>query len=363
MAVNEVSVPATSVDLERVSIITSTPSNAATDEAGRGSIYTSATHAAGRLFHVHRAEDAFLCSYATQWTAATPAANAPGQWSAKTVRARPTFWWANPAAAGSVVGALSRAAAARGDIYPQGAVDLRINSAGSQRDMLVYLGWHKSGAFLAQYHVAKGYTQFLGTNWCAPILNAAEARVEWDRGVYVLDGHAFVVGATSGGQLYLMKRRVGRQVSVAVAHGWGQLYLGERGWMIEPEDATPMTDDWGTPILSSGAVSLAHYRDVWLMSTVVQSGGNWIANFYRSSHPLRGWTKLTPITPVVFGPNTLNPLLLGAHFQTALTANPAYIAASPRAEDRGGVPYTYTTETSVELRTQWGVLTVPSDRL
>lgn len=353
------SIPVTSMDLERISIITGSRV-ADTDEPGRGSIYDMTNLAAGRLFHVHRAEDAFLLSHSTIWKTATPAANAPGTYSAKTAYSRPTFWWVNPAADGSVVGAISGYDTPSGQLYPQGDGTLRISAATSMGDIVVYLGSHKGGTFLAFYRVAKGHTQLISTQWNTPMINANDAQVTWNRGVYGYPGQLMVIGAAPDKSLYLMKATIGILANQKSAIGGvGQTYLGAKGgWELYPGNAAPLRDAAGVAITSEGNVSMAHYRNQWLMSVVVDGGTAWHAKFYRALHPSHGWQEITRPTPVVLGPKTTDPLLCGAFLQDSLTPNSEH-AELPSDTVRGGVLYTYTVEAASSLRTNWGVLLVP----
>ena len=352
-------VPATSVDLERISIVSASPSNADTDEAGRGSMYDMTDLAAGRLFHVHRADDAFLLSYATSWKAATPASNAPGTFSAKTAYALPTFWWINPSAGGSMVGATSGYDTPIGQLYPQGdAATLHISSATSIKNMVIYLGSHRGGTFLAFYRVNKGDTQLISTQWNTPVINADAVQVTWDRGVYGFPGQLMVVGASPDKSLYLMRTTMGTAANQKSAVGGvGQTYLNNRGWQLLPGDAEPLHDTLGNTIKSEGNVSLINYRNQWLMSVVVDGGTTWNAKFYRALHPSHDWIEIdTP--PVVLGPKTVSAMLCGAYFQDSVTPNAAHAALAGNTS-RGAVAYTYTVESATALRTNWGLLPVP----
>ncbi|QGJ94947.1 hydrolase [Gordonia phage Stormageddon] len=361
MAVTDLPLPATSVDLERVSVISSTPLDAATDEPGRGGIFSASGLAAGRLFHVHACQDTFLLSYATSWTAGTPAANAPGQWSAKTVLKRPTFWWANPSAAGSAIGGISGYGTTPGLLYPQGAADLVIASATSVDDLVVYLGSHKGGDFTAVYRVERGVTQFLGSTWLTPI-DLTTKVVRWRRGVHAFGGSIFVAGCGSDNALYLMKMPLGLRADAPSAIGGrGQTYLSEKGWEIPPESAAPLRDSVGAPVTSVGPVSFAYFREQWIMSTVADGGSNWEGRFYQAMHPLRGWHRLP--TTVNLGAKTQDPLVCGVWLQDQVNPNPALVSAVTTGDHRGALAYTYTAETSTALRTNWGLLPVPNPRL
>ena len=349
--------PPTVVDLDGVSTALSTPVSADTDEPGRGAAYGSSALAAGRLFHVHRAGTAFLCSFSTRWTAATPAANSPGNFSAKTVNSRPSFWWMNPQRSGAI-GATSSPGEEVGALYPQGDGTLRITSATSINSVLVYLGRHGGGNFLAPYRVDQGVVQSLGSQWLTPAINGDFAEMAWDRCVFGYPGTLVLVGSTPSNVLYMMKTTLRKPLEKSALGGLGQSYLGEKGWELNPGEAKPLTTAAGTPITSVGAVSMVRYREQWVMSTVVDGGSNWEARFFRAVHPSRPWSALTPPTPVVLGPKSVDPMLCGAFFQDSVTVNPAHADANP-ALYRGGLPYTYTVESATALATKWGVLPVP----
>lgn len=344
--------PITSPDLERLGIVTATPVGP-NDEAGRGSIYTPGGLAAGRLFHIHNADDAFLCSYSTYWTAATANTAIPGDFTAKTVVDRPSFWWVDPKSNGSIIGALSSPGATPGRLYPQGDNTLRISSAVSVRDMVVYLGRHAGGNFIATYRVGKGVTQFISSRWLTPIINKAGVTTAWDRGIYGFSGVLYVVGSRPDNTLTLMKTPMGQDYPV---------YLAAGGWSSQMDLAQPLKDTNGNPIVSLGNVSLGHYRNQWIMSVVVDGGTQWTAKFYRAQHPTMGWQPLAAPT-LNLSPKTTSAMLCGVFFQPAATPNPEYASLVSDDHLSGGVAYTYTTETSASLRTSWGVLAIPGARL
>lgn len=345
-------IPITSVDIDRLGIVTSTPVATATDEPGRGSIYDLSKLAAGRLFHCHRSDNAFLLSFSTIWTDATAAANAPGTFSAKTAYNRPTFWWTNPTSDGSNVGAISGYGTPAGQLYPQGDATLRITSAVSIGDMLVYLGTHKGGQFLVTFRVSKGSTQFIGSQWLTPISDGTTTTT-WDRGVFGFGNHLYVVGSQPNSTLMLCKIRMGSTV---------QSYLSSTGWTLDQTLAEPLLDASGAAITSEGNVSLATYRDTWVMSTVADAGPNWAAKFWRCKHPLQGFRPLAH-AEINLGPKTTSAMLCGAFLQQSVTVNPDHDALLSGTVAAGGLAYTYTVESATALRTNWGVLAVPHFRL
>lgn len=334
--------PLTSVDNERMSIVTGTPISAL-DEPGRGCIYDPSVFAAGALVHVHQAKNVFLLAHSRTWTAATPIPASPGEFSAKTVQPRATFRWVNTDS-GERVPAVDRSGTP-GLLYSSGP-NWRLVSGASNGGMVYYLGIQDGTPLLVTYRTDAGAVEFISSEWLNPM-----GSVNWNKGIFVHGNHMYVVGSDATGVLYMHRRNLMGNAM--------RSYLGATGWVLSPGGMVSMKDAYGTPLKSLGPVSLFTTASTWFLSVTAKPAADTIASFYRSNHPLSGWVPMSPT--VNLGANA-NAVSDGVFFQSALHANAKH-ALLAAADVVGGIPATWTGETSTRLATQWGLLAIPTYKL
>lgn len=329
--------PATSVDIEGMASALGTP-EAAADESTRGSAYTPATLAAGRLVHVHSAGGYFLCSYSATWTAATPNQGTRGAFTAFTPVAKPSFWWASPGG-GRAIPANDRSGDA--SVIYAGQPSFSLVAAASKGAMLYMLGNLLGSPVLVAYRTDRGVAQFVTSFWLTSSV------VTWNKGLLIQGTDAYVVGSGADGKLYLRK---------STLDGTGVQYLGAKGWVNDEAAMTPLATTTGLAFSTSGVASLALHDGIWFIAVTTIENGAVTARFGRTRHPLRAWEAM-PDT-VALGADPLATL----HFQTALHPNNDHPAIAA-ADAATALPYAYSTADATSLRTRWGLLPVPRRRV
>lgn len=335
--------PATSPDVERLGVVSSSPLSI-NDEPGRGSIFSPAGLAAGRLVHAHQvAPGKFLLLFSDSWTSATLDPAVPGSYSAKTAVARPSAYWVDTAV-GSAVPATERGATP-GQLYPQAPVTLvAASSFGSILYALVILDGSPAVLF---YRVRTGVLEYLGNTWLPAATPTAAETVTWNKGILLSGNYAYVVGEQpTSHALYLSKYALSTAKQAP-------LYLGARGWTPRPAELTPLRSASNTALTSLGPVSLARHMDDWYLSTTAKPATETIASFHRARNPFSGFRRLAKTLSLGTGPAT------GAFFVQAVHANPRHASLLDRPDVIAGFPVTYATETASALRTAWDVLPIP----
>lgn len=345
------SVPDTAVDTSGLSIVTSTPA-AISDEDGRGAIYSPAVLAAGRLVHTHAVEaHQFLAIFSDTWINATANQSVPGTFSAKTALNRPVAFWVNSRAGGRTP-AMDQGGEPS-HLFPRRTISLvAATSMGPMLYLLVIVDG-KNPALL-NYRTAPGVLAFISAQWLpGAIVDDATDPVVWDKGIFQSGAYLYFVGAAANDRLCMAKYPLSAPRSKP-------LYLGAKGWTPNPSEIVPLATRTGAPLTSIGPVSLARYQSEWYLSATARPATETTASFYRAAHPSSGWAPL-PGT-VTLGTDAA-AVSTGVFFQDSVEANPRHQVLAGNAEAVAGLPYVHTVQADTAMRTAWGILPVPRQRM
>lgn len=340
--------PSTSPDITRLGLVTATP-QAITDEDVRGAIYDPATLAAGRLVHVQPtgSESRFLVVYSDIWNEATPNQTVPGTFSAKTALALPMAYWVH-SESGDRVPAIDRGGAA-GQLYPRAT--LKLVGGSDNARMMYLLALSGTNPAMLAYRVTAGALDYVSSSWIQSVQIGTDAAnpVVWNKGIHTSGRYVYHVGSQPNGALHMRRAMIGNHRPWA----W---FRGDKGWMAQPSEMSPMRTIEGAVMTSVGPVSIARYHGEWYLSTTALVNTEYIVSFWRAANPFTGWHKL-PKT-VTLG-TLANAATTTAYFQS-LHPNPEHPSMVGQT---AGIPFCYNVESSTALRTAWDVLPVPGNRL
>lgn len=291
----------TSVDTTGLSIVSS---RMTAEDPRRGTIYNPNTFAAAVPVYFHPLQDGnYLALFRTRWTDTT-AGRSLQTYATHTSSSEPTWVVVNPATG----------QAASVDTVPTrltGYTDRLLNGACSRVDFLFTTGTVDSVGYVAFHRISRDGSLLLQAE---ETLAVTPSGVRFGYGCY-LDGDFLVVfGRDGDGVVYQARKRWSRVGVNNSTDFW--LYRGERGWVPDPDDLSPVTTAAG-PITSTGPVSLARDKDRMLLSTVQYADGAYEAQVY-SKRLLGHWKPDGDRIFLGFDPEYLGG---GLFFQSQLPGN------------------------------------------
>lgn len=336
-ATERVGLPESSVDLSRLSVVTSTPGPSTPDETG--SVYRADTLAAGRLVHTMPVDSVhFLALFSSSWTSGVFDQANPGVVTSKAVDSSPGAFWVDTSGESIAVELPST---------PETLI-----GASSFGNLLHVLGTKDENPALFSYRISQygsaGGLDFIGDEWLPP--SRLSSVVSWDRGIYQSGRYLYVVGADTNNRLFLRKRML---TTIKDA----PLFLGHKGWTASQLEMDPIRDHRGFAVVSTGPVSLARYGTEWFMATSARQSTDTVVSFWRAAHPRSGFHRLPATVNLGADPDSTT-----AYLQESVHPNPDHIALS-ETDAVTGIPFVYTVESPDSLRTSWGLVGVPRVRL
>ena len=330
----------TSVDAVGLSIVSATM----TVEAPRnGSMYNPVVLAAGVPIHFHALQNGqYVALFRSHWIAATVGTGGPQSYTEHLDAGSCWVRVAPPTGATVALGTIPTRIP--GDT-------LVINGAASRQDFLFTIG-NLDGVAIIQHHriSEEGLLLLQAEEVMLPVGVPA---VTFDRGCFIDDESLVIIGADPDNNLFMARRRWGRigQPDPTPRYTWE--YRSVKGWLADIATLESIG------IASAGPVSVAKFKDRWLLSVVRHEGTDFFARVYaaRQTDPFGHWKLMA--SPIHLGDT--GTYLGGALYFQPLNVNPAQLKPSGAVTQ---LPYVLSTRVisaaEQAIDTAWGLWPVTS---